>query len=161
VCAAFVLGTAARVRDFASDERLFEEELRRTPDYVEGLAALARARDRAGRYREAEPYWRSALAPHPGRISYANYDVLVVDYAYNLLAQDRPREAYELLLSHQHLVTTARGREELRYRVNSLRGCWAYAPPAEGRATSPRRAPWLGASMSANRASGNSTPGWS
>lgn len=111
----FGMRTAVRLRDFKTDESLFSKELRHTPDYREGLSALALSYYRHGEYTKADKLWRTALKPLVNKYSYLHLDAAIVNYSANLLGQNRFREAYLFLKPRISQINENSARDEARY----------------------------------------------
>ncbi|MBK8974626.1 MAG: hypothetical protein IPM29_01745 [Planctomycetes bacterium] len=105
----------ARLPKFHDDVTLFTHELAGTPDYLEGLSHLGRARERGGDLRGAERCYRACLAPDPARVSYVDRDAVVVNLTQNLLVQGRSTEALALAEAADAHLRSAAHRAELRY----------------------------------------------
>ena len=107
-----------RVAELESDERLFEAELERTPDYREGLYHLGRAYQRAGRHEDALALYERALEPSSTRLSFVQDEGLAVAYAAALCALGRYPETRAFLRSNlEHFVTPG-------YRALALENLW-------------------------------------
>ena len=106
-----------RVPHLENDETLFRYEIAGTPDYREGLAILGSHYDRMGRHELAEPLLQKALDSVPARISYVDWEGVVLVRSFNLLALDRPRAAYEFIASYREGVRRAENARELNYNL--------------------------------------------
>ena len=105
----------ARTRDFRTDGTLFRAELSQEPDYKEGLLALAVHYDRIKQFARAEPLYLRCLDARPDQISHLNPNLLVLNLSFNLLAQQKPREAYDFLKAYEHVVDQPEYLIDVRY----------------------------------------------
>lgn len=115
LAAVFALRIPPRLAELRDDESLFRTELARVPDYAEGLAQLARALDREGRFDEAAPLWQRAFRVDPARLSYLDRGGALLGAVQNLLARGRVPEALELATAAEQEPLLPRVREELAY----------------------------------------------
>lgn len=107
--------TRARIATFENDDTLFRAELEHTPDYLEGLSALALHHDLAGRSRLAHEYYARCLAPPEGRVSYLDCGNFVVNYSSNLLKLGHTERVLEFLDAHETWTTRPAQIEEASY----------------------------------------------
>lgn len=112
---AYAARDVLRLRQFESDETLFTAELRRRPDYLEGLTHLARHLDRTGRPHLATELYAACFEPHPDIVSYFDGERTLLAWSANLLAVGRPAEALAVLERYGPAVASAVVREELDY----------------------------------------------
>jgi tetratricopeptide (TPR) repeat protein len=104
-----------RLRDFRDDESLFTRETATTPDYREGLGALARFYDSKGKADRAEELYRRALAETAGRISYLDQAGVVVNLTANLLAQGKNEDSYRVAVENRDRFASEKDALDLSY----------------------------------------------
>lgn len=107
--------TLREVRTFENDETFLLKEVRRNPDFLEGLSHLGKYYERRGEYERAERYYRACLASRPGIVSYVDRDGLILNFSFTLLAQGKAQEAYDLIEQRGDEVGQAAHRAHLSY----------------------------------------------
>ena len=105
--------------DLQDDRRLFQRELDREPEYLEGLSALAAHYDREGDFERADEYYERCLRAKARsvKLSYLETRSFLVNRSFNLLAQNRAADARAFIEMTSPLVSDELGREQLDYNL--------------------------------------------